>query len=123
MEWDLLLRAARRATIVNVDRPLVRVLWRSPEIDPMACAARASALRWLARRHPELAEQPATAARLYAEIACWEAAAGHRDPARQWAREALRKRWYAPRAGLGIAAAAGLLRGRQLRAVLRRLLP
>src|SRR5262245_57312148 len=106
-EWDLLLRAARRAPIVNIDHPLVRVLWRSPEVGPPACAERASALRWRAGRHPELAEQAATAARLYAEIACWEAAAGHREPARQWARAAIRKRWYAPRAGLGIAAAAG----------------
>ena len=37
-EWDLLLRAARRAPIVNVDQPLVRVLWRRTEIDPAACA-------------------------------------------------------------------------------------
>jgi Glycosyl transferase family 2 len=122
-EWDLLLRAARRAPIVNVDHPLVRMLWRSPETDPLACAERASTLRWLAARHPELGDAPATAARLYAEIACWEAAAGHREPARVWARAAVRERWYVPRVGLGIAAAAGLLRGRQLRAVLRRLLP
>ena len=122
-EWDLLLRAARRAPIVNVDRPLVRVLWRNPDTDPGACADRASTLRWLAGRHPELGEEPASAARLYAEIACWEAAAGRRKPARAWARAAVRARWYAPRAGLGIAAAAGLLRGRQLQAVLRRLLP
>ena len=122
-EWDLLLRAARRAPIVNVDHPLVRVLWRSRETDPPACADRASTLRWLAGRHPELGEEPATAARLYAEIACWEAAAGHRQPARVWARAAARQRWYAPFVGLGIAAATGLLRGRQLRAVLRRLLP
>ena len=39
-EWDLLLRAARRAPIVNVDQPLVRVLWRRPDADPAACAER-----------------------------------------------------------------------------------
>jgi Glycosyl transferase family 2 len=121
--WDLLLRAARRAPVVNVDQPLVRVLWRQPATDPTACADRAHTLCWLAQRHPELAAEPADAARLYAEIACWEAAAGHREPARIWAWAALRKRWYAPHAGLGLAAAAGLLRGRGLNAVLRRLLP
>jgi cellulose synthase/poly-beta-1,6-N-acetylglucosamine synthase-like glycosyltransferase len=121
-EWDLLLRAARRATIVNVDLPLVRVLWRRTEIDPAACAERAGALRWLAGRHPELAEEPAVAAHLYAEIACWEAAAGRTRAAREWARAALRERWYAPRASIGAAAASGLLRGRSLRGVLRRLL-
>ena len=120
-EWDLLLRAARRAPIVNVDRPLVRVLWRSPEIDPLTCADRAAALRWLVERHPELRSDPSTAARLFAEIACWEAAAGRPGPAREWALKALHKRWYAPRVGLGTAAAAGLLRGRRLQFVLRRI--
>jgi glycosyltransferase involved in cell wall biosynthesis len=121
-EWDLLLRAARRAPIVNVDEPLVRVLWHRPQTDPQACADRARMLRWLVARHPELGQRPPAAARLYAEIACWEAAAGHAGPARHWARAALKQRWYAPRAGLGVVAAAGLLRGRRLQAVLRRLL-
>jgi hypothetical protein len=119
--WDLLLRAARRGPIVNVDEPLVRVLWRSPDIDPRTCADRAGALTWLADRHPELAEDPAAAARLYAEIACWEAAAGRPGAARVWAVAAVRQRWFAPRTGLGAAAASGLLRGRPLRAVLQRL--
>jgi Glycosyl transferase family 2 len=121
-EWDLLLRAARRAPIVNVDSPLVRVLWRSPALDPQTCADRATALRWLVERHVELRSNPASAARLYAEIACWEAAAGRGRPARDWAFAALRKRWYEPRVGLGAAAAAGVLRGRYLRRALRRLL-
>ena len=121
-EWDLLLRAVRRGPLVNVDRPLVRVLWRRPAVDPRSCTDRAVTLRWLVARHGELRGQPAAAARLYAEIACWEAAAGHTGSAREWAVKALRERWYAPRVGLGAAAATGLLRGRTLQAVLRRLL-
>jgi len=75
----------------------------------------------MAERHPEINGQRAAAARLYAEIACWEAAAGRIRAARTWAGSALRQRWFAPRALLAAAAATGLLRGRHLRAVLRRL--
>jgi len=122
-EWDLLVRAARQAPIVHVDAPLVRVLWRRTTIDPASCTDRAGTLRWMAAQHPEINGRRPVAARLYGEIACWEAAAGRTRAARQWARSAVRARWYAPRSAIALAAAAGALRGRALHAVLRRLTP
>jgi glycosyltransferase involved in cell wall biosynthesis len=117
-EWDLLLRAARRAPIVHVDTPLVRELWRNVVIDDAECAVHARALHWMIARHPEIRRRPA-AARLYAEIACWEAARGNRAAALGWAVVALRNRWFSGRAGLAVAAAAGLLRRKRLTAYLR----
>jgi cellulose synthase/poly-beta-1,6-N-acetylglucosamine synthase-like glycosyltransferase len=122
-EWDLLVRAARQAPIVNVDAPLVRVLWRRTTVDPASCTDRAGALRWMAAQHPEINGRRPAAARLYSEIACWEAAAGRTRAARTWARSAVRARWYAPRSMIALAAAAGALRGRPLHALLRHLTP
>lgn len=116
-EWDLLMRAARQAPIVHLDRPLVRVLWRRPDADP---ASHLRVLRWMNTRHPELREDRRHAARNLAEIACWEAAAGNRRRSVACARAALRTYRAEPLALLALAAAAGLARGSQLRQLLRR---
>jgi hypothetical protein len=68
-------------------------------------------------RHPELRRR---AARVHAEIACWEAAAGNRWAAWESAGEALRTRWYEPRTARAVAAATGLLGPRRLKAMLYR---
>jgi len=119
-EWDLLLRAARRGPILHLDVPLVRVLWRPGDADLDGYAARVRALRWMIEHHPEIRERPPAAARLHAEIACWEAAAGRRADAWSATREALRHRWYEPSAARAVVAAAGVLRGARLLAALRR---
>lgn len=116
-EWDLLMRAARRAPILHVDTPLVRRLWRRPRMDAASCAGQGIALRWMIDRHPELRRQ---AARMHAEIACWEAAAGNRWAAWESAGLALRSRWYEPRTARAVAAATGLLPPRRLKAFLHR---
>jgi glycosyltransferase involved in cell wall biosynthesis len=116
-EWDLLVRVARQAPIVHLDRPLVRVLWRRPDADP---ATQLTVLRWMNARHPELREDRRHAARNLAEIACWEAAAGNRRRSLICARAALRKHRTEPLALLALAAAAGLARGRRLLRLLRR---
>jgi hypothetical protein len=116
-EWDLLMRAARRAPILHTDTPLVRVLWRRPPMDAASCAGRGVVLRWMIDRHPELRRH---AARVHAEIACWEAAAGNRWAAWESAGVALRTRWYEPRTARAVAAATGLLPPRRLKAILRR---
>ncbi len=116
VDWDLLMRAAQCAPILHVDRPLVRVLWRPVDIDPTGCEAKVSALCWMVARHPEIGRK--RAAQLYAEIACWEAAAENRSEAWIWCRAALRSRWHTPRAILAIAASAGLIRGAVLGALL-----
>jgi hypothetical protein len=116
-EWDLLMRAARRAPILHTDTPLVRVLWRRPPMDAASYADQGIALRWMIECHPELRRN---AARVHAEIACWEAAAGNRRAAWESARIALRTRWYEPRTARAVAAATGLLAPRRLKAMLHR---
>ena len=77
-------------------------------------------LRWMLRRHPQLSQRRPAAARVYAEIACWEAVGGQRRAAREEARNALRTRWYHPYTLVAGLAAAGLVRGGALRAGLHR---
>ena len=113
--WDLLLRAARRNPIVHVDKPLVRVLWRAPRAEP---ATSLRGLRWLDARHPELREDRLHAARLRAEIACWEAMAGNYRRSWAWIRSTLRARRAEPMTLLAVAAAVGVARGRLLHAAL-----
>jgi glycosyltransferase involved in cell wall biosynthesis len=115
-EWDLLMRAARRAPIVHLDQPLVRVLWRRPDADP---TNHLKVLRWMNAHHPELREDRRHAARNLAEIACWEAAAGNRRRSLSCARAALRTHRAEPLALLALAAAVGLARGRRLLGLLR----
>jgi glycosyltransferase involved in cell wall biosynthesis len=116
-EWDLLMRAARQAPIVHVNKPLVRVLWRQPELDP---AGQLRVLRWMQTRHQEIRDERRPAARNLAEIACWAAAAGDRKESWACARAALRASRREPMALLALAAAAGLARGRRLCRALRR---
>ena len=119
-DWDLLMRAARRAPIPHLDIPLVRVLWRPGDADLDECADRIRALRWMIDRHPEIRDRAGAAARVHAEIACWEAAAGRRADAWTATREALRHRWYEPSAARAMIAATGMLRGPRLIAALQR---
>ena len=118
--WDLLLRAARRAPIRHVDAPMVRVLWRRGPRDQRSLAEEVRVLRWMLDQHPEIADEPGAAARIHAEIACWEVARGRRGAARQAARAAVRTCWHSPLSGLAVLAIAGLVRGRPLHAALRR---
>ena len=122
-EWDLLVRAARRAPIAHVDEPLVRVLWRPADLGPDACADRVSAMAWVLGRHPALAGRRRDLADLASEIACWAAAAGDRAEAGRWAGAAVRAAWWRPGALLAAAATCGVLRGGALRRLLRRHLP
>jgi len=94
-DWDLLLRAARQAPIVHVDLPLVRVLWGRASYFAHEYATKVSSLRWMMERHPEISARPPCAARVFGQIACWEAACGNRASAWRWARAALRS-WSMP---------------------------
>ena len=117
--WDLLVRAARRAPILHLDTPLVRMLWRREVLDHSRGENQVQALLWMIDRHPEIRRRR-VAARVYAEIACWQAALGNRTAARLWAGVAVRTRWYSPATALAAAAAAGLLRRARLDALLNR---
>ena len=109
-DWDLLLRAAKRAPIVHVDEPLVRVLWNRGAHYAYEYATKISSLRWMMARHPEIRGCPPGAARVYGQLACWSAASGNRKAAWYFAREAVRNNWREPRTVIALAAASGAVR-------------
>lgn len=119
-DWDLLLRAARRAPLVHVDAPLVRVLWGRSSFYSYEYATKIASLRWMLARHPELAACRPGAARVYGQLACWSAAAGDRRAAWRWAARAARHNWREPRTPIALAAAVGAVRIETVLAALHR---
>jgi glycosyltransferase involved in cell wall biosynthesis len=119
-DWDLLLRAARRAPVVHVDEPLVRVLWGRTSQFAYEYATKISSLRWMLDRHPEIRACRAGAARVYGQLACWSAATGNRSDAWRWTRAALRSNWREPRAAIALAAVTGAVRVERVLSVLHR---
>jgi glycosyltransferase involved in cell wall biosynthesis len=119
-DWDLLLRAARRAPIVHVDEPLVRVRWGHSSYYAHEYATKISSLRWMLARHPELRGCRPGSARVYGQLACWSAASGNRRAAWQWTRRAIRHNWREPRAAIAVAAMTGAVRVETVLAALHR---
>jgi glycosyltransferase involved in cell wall biosynthesis len=109
-DWDLLLRAAKRAPIVHVDEPLIRVLWGSRSFFAHEYDTKMASLRWMMRRHPEIADDRPGAARVYGQLACWSAATGDRVEAWRWTKQAVKSNWREPRAAIALAAATGVIR-------------
>lgn len=119
-DWDLLLRAARRAPIVHVDVPLVSILWGRTSHYTYEYATKISALRWMLARHPELRENRPGSARVYGQLACWSAAKGDRRGAWRWTVQAVRHNWREPRAAIALAAMSGAVRVETVLAALHR---
>lgn len=119
-DWDLLLRAARRAPIVHVDRPLVRVRWGRSSFYAHEYGTKVSSLQWMLARHPELRGCRPGSARVYGQLACWSAASGDRRAAWRWARRAVRHNWREPRAAIALAAVTGAVRVEAVLAALHR---
>jgi glycosyltransferase involved in cell wall biosynthesis len=109
-DWDLLLRAARRAPIVHLDEPLVRVLWGRTSHYAYEYATKISSLRWMMQRHPEISGCRPGAARVYGQLACWSAATGNRSQAWQFSTEAVRANWKEPRTAIALAAMTGAVK-------------
>jgi len=109
-DWDLLLRAARRAPIVHLDEPLVRVLWGRSSHYAYEYATKISSLRWMMQRHPEISGCKPGAARVYGQLACWSAASGNRSQAWQFSKEAVRANWKEPRTAIALAAMTGAVK-------------
>jgi glycosyltransferase involved in cell wall biosynthesis len=109
-DWDLLLRAARRAPIRHVDEPLVRVAWSRASYFTYEYATKVASLRWMIARHPEISRSGVGAARVYGQLACWSAASGDRASAMHWARRAVRCNWREPRAAIALVALSGVVR-------------
>jgi glycosyltransferase involved in cell wall biosynthesis len=110
-DWDLALRAARRAPITFVDRPLVRVCWSDGSYFLNDWETRAEGLLWMLRRHPEIAASRVGAARVYGQLAFAYACLGHRRDAWLWTRRALRRNWHERRVPFALAVGTGLVSG------------
>jgi glycosyltransferase involved in cell wall biosynthesis len=109
-DWDLLLRAARRAPIVHLDEPLVQVLWGRTSLYAYEYTTKISSLRWMMGRHPEISGCRPGAARVYGQLACWSAATGNRSQAWQFSKEAVRANWKEPRTAIALAAMTGAVK-------------
>lgn len=107
-DWDLLLRAARRAPIAHVDRPLVAVLWGQSSYFSRQWDSRVSSLHWMLEHHPEIAADRTGAARVYGQLAFGYAVQRRRGLAVQWTARSLRARWREPRGLFALAVAAGV---------------
>lgn len=120
-DYDLLLRASTLAPIVNVDRPLVDVLWGQTSYFSQQWETKASSLEWLLSRHPDLGFDRIGAARVYGQLAFARACQGRRRMAARWIVRSVRSNWREPRAPISAAVASGLVSGdRVLRALHRR---
>ncbi len=109
-DWDLLLRAAKRAPIRHLDEPLIEVAWGRTSFFAHQYDTKISSLRWMMDRHPEIGRDGVGAGRVYGQLACWSAARGDRSGAVHWVRQAVRSNWREPRAAIALAALSGAVR-------------
>jgi glycosyltransferase involved in cell wall biosynthesis len=108
-DYDLLLRAARRAPIVAVTEPLVDVHWHQQSFFAERWTTIAEALAYLLDKHPEFSADSRGLARIQGQIAFAEAARARRPAAWRASRSALRHNPLEHRAYLALAVASGLL--------------
>ncbi|HYN95970.1 MAG TPA: glycosyltransferase family A protein [Pilimelia sp.] len=104
-DYEFLLRAARRAPLVNVPPPYVLVRWHKRSYFAQRWETISTALQWLLRRYPEFATVPHGEARVAGQIAFAQAAMGNRRDAVRWARHTLARNPREPRAYLALAVA------------------
>ncbi|WP_026313367.1 glycosyltransferase family 2 protein [Actinomadura flavalba] len=113
-DWDLALRAARRFPIVNVDRPLVRVLWGLSSYYAHAWEVKVAALEWFLERYPEIGREPGAAGRVYGQLAFGCATVGRRRDALRWSARALRANPAERRVPFALAVASGAVSGKRV---------
>jgi glycosyltransferase involved in cell wall biosynthesis len=110
-DWDLALRAARRAPIAEVDEALVRVRWSGTSYFDQQWETKAESLIWMLERHPELTACRVGAARVYGQLAFAYACLGRRREAARWGARALRGNWHERRVVVAAVVATGLVPG------------
>jgi hypothetical protein len=107
-DWDLLLRAARVADVVNVPRSLLDVHWHRGSFFSDRWTTIVAAIDHGIAKHPEIVASPRGHARKLGRRAFAQAACGDRRGALRTARRALR-RWPGDRrAWVALAVAGGL---------------
>jgi glycosyltransferase involved in cell wall biosynthesis len=107
-DWDLLIRAARRAPIENVDEPLVAILWGASSYFNDAWKDKNEAHAWLIEHHEEILQDSIGAGLLYGKLAFGSAVLGERRAALGYARRSARSRWREPRGYLALLVLAGV---------------
>lgn len=108
-DYEFLLRIARQFPVLNIDQPLVDVLWHKKSFFTARWEMIATALSWLLERYPEFDREPAGKARITGQIAFAKAASGHRGDARRWSRDTMRLKALEPRAWLALLVSTGLV--------------
>jgi hypothetical protein len=107
-DYDLLLRAARRADVAGLAEPLVEVRWHAQSFFAAKWRTIDDALGHLLAAHPEFASCPRGKARIVGQRAFARAAGGRRRAGVRLAFDAGRLHWREPRVPLTVAVAAGL---------------
>jgi len=109
-DYDLLLRAARRADVGVVSLPLAKVFWHRSSFFAERWRTIIDALDHLVASHPELATVPSGLARIEGQQAFAHASMGDRKGAWATARRALAHNKAEPRAYLALLVASGAVR-------------
>jgi hypothetical protein len=108
-DYDLLLRAARRAPVLAVQQPLVDVFWHEQSFFAERWQTISDALRYILAKYPALRADRAGRARIDGQIAFAEAALARRREACRFSWQALRGNPAERRAYLALAVAAGVI--------------
>lgn len=109
-DYDLLLRAARRADIGAVQLPLTKVFWHRSSFFAERWRTIIDALDHIVASHPELATEPTGLARIEGQQAFAHASMGDRRGAWTTAKRALGHNKREPRAYLALLVASGAVR-------------
>jgi glycosyltransferase involved in cell wall biosynthesis len=119
-DWDLLLRAAERHPIVNVDEPLIDVLWGRTSYFSQQWQMKVDALEFMLDRHPQIRDSKVGYARVCGQIAFAYAALGNRGKAVRWALTGIRTRAVEPRDYLALLVATRLMTAQRVLWLLHR---
>jgi glycosyltransferase involved in cell wall biosynthesis len=110
-DWDLLLRAARRAPIRHIDEPLIAVRWGASSYFIDVWSDKNLAHEWLVEHHPEIRADRVAMGHMLGKLAFGHAALGHRREALRHIGRAVRANWREPRTVMALLVVAGVSPG------------
>jgi glycosyltransferase involved in cell wall biosynthesis len=108
-DYEWILRAARTAPVLAVDKPLARIHWHDSSFYEGRWATLIASLHYLLERYPFRRNRKGLA-RIYGQLAFACAAADRPRDSLRWSRRSIDLDWRQPRAYLSVPVAAGLLR-------------
>lgn len=109
-DYEWVLRAARAQDVLVVQEPLLQINWHGSSHFARDWETIAAAQRYLLRKYPDFAGEPAGLARIAGQVSLALAAAGNSTAARRWARKTLRLDPVQPRGYLALLVSAGVIR-------------